>query len=296
MAKREFSPGEMIFEVDEKITNAYRLISGKLGLEWKWTSWNSITFEEGSIFGLVESLLNKSTQCSVKAFEDSEVEIVEPEDFIFARNAQDSKDALYSLGKIYDCVITQRFTGIEMSPEEMMYQAFDTYVRNGNETLAIETYSRFMMEYPQSTYVDEMLKVIQNIFMDQDMNTNIPDDSTSAYELILSNIHSSNPQENLVVMKAYEKKFPDGEELDRILSLIINEYDKLGDEYQLNYYTRKLLFSFPDTDYAREALYYLIHLQRRKGTPEWYENVIRFLLTYNDPEQSAILKKYIHAE
>ncbi len=296
MEKLEFSPGDTVYEVDKKITEAYRLISGKLGLEWKWSSWNPLILEPDTVFGLFESLLNKSSLCTVKVLEESVIESYDPETFIFAENIKDSKESLRSLGKMYENVITQRFIGIEMKPEEIMYQAFDTYIRNGNEGLAIETYSRFMMEYPQSNYVDEMLKVIQNVFMDQDTNTNLPDDATSAFELILSNIHSSNPQENLVLMKAFEKKFPEALELVQVYSLIIDEYDKLGDEYQLNHYTRKLIFFFPDTDYARNALYYLIHLQRRKGNPEWYENVIRFLITYHDDEQTAMLKKYIHIE
>jgi hypothetical protein len=37
MEKLEFSPGDTVYEVDKKITEAYRLISGKLGLEWKWS-------------------------------------------------------------------------------------------------------------------------------------------------------------------------------------------------------------------------------------------------------------------
>ncbi|HPR95739.1 MAG TPA: hypothetical protein PK466_05365 [Thermotogota bacterium] len=292
----EFSPGDTIYAVDEKITDSYRVISGKLSLEWKWTSWTPIVLAEKSVFGLMESLLNKPSLCSVKALEASIVEKCEPETYIFAETAEKSHEALLTLGSIYENVINERFIGLEMAPEEMMYQAFDTYIRNGNEGLAIETYSRFMMEYPQSSYVDEMLKVIQSVFMDQDINTNLPDDAASAYELILSGIHLANPQENLVLMKAFEKKFPEAEELVQVYSLIIDEYDKLGDEYQLNHYTRKLIFYFPESDHAKDALYYLIHLQRRKGDPEWYENVIRFLITYDDPEQAAMLKKYIHIE
>ena len=296
MGKKTFSPGETVFEEGELITKACRVHKGKLGLEWKWPAWQPVYVYPSMIVGHVESLMELEALFSLIVYEEAEVEFLEADDIMFTNDTNLANEALNSLGTLLENVIIQRFIGINLSPEETMYQAFDTFVKRGDKNMAIDTYSRFLQQYPSSEYVDEMLKVIQGIFMDQNVEADLPDDEKTAYEYLISRIHSVDPQENLVFLKAFEKKFPESEYLVDVMSMQINEYDKLGDEYQLNFFIRKILYNYPRTPQAKEALYYLIHLQRRLGDPEWYENVIRFFLTYDDEEKESMLKKYIERE
>ncbi len=296
MTNKTFGPGDIVIESDQIPQGVYRVVSGHLELSWTWPSWTPIAIAPGSFLAIVEAVLNIKTLYRVKALEESEIQIMESENVIFPNSEDVSRQALCSLGALYERILFQRFIGVEMEDPELMYQAFDSFVKVGNETLAIEAYSRFIMEYPNSEFIDQMLKLIQALFSDSADDATIPEDDQTAFDYILTKINSSNPNENLLLLKTFEKKFPDSGLLDRILSMIIDEYDKLGDEYQLNHYTRKLVFKSVHSNFAKDALYYLIHLQRRNGKPEWYENVLRFLLVYDDKEQVSMLKKYISPE
>ena len=296
MTNKECAPGETIIEVDQTIKYVHRLVKGKLELKWKWPSWKPVLLTPDFYFGLAETVTKEPTFFSVQAVKESEIELIEADSLLFTNSQEVSKSLLESLGTLYEKVLFQRLVGVEMSSAEIMYQAFDTFSKAGNEANAIEAYSRFMVQYPDSKYIDDMLKIIQDIFTDKSTDTPIPENPETAYEFILSNINPDEPNESIMLLKSYERKFPNSEKTKNVLSMIINEYDKLGDEYQLNYYTRKLIFIAPDSDFAKDALFYLIHLQRRTGHPEWYENVIRFLLKYKDEEQSTMLKKYINLE
>ncbi|MFP4461209.1 MAG: hypothetical protein ACLFQE_03330 [Thermotogota bacterium] len=296
MTIRKLDPGEQVIEVGQTIKYIHRLAKGKLKLNWKWPSWKPMLLTPDFYFGLIEQIGKEASIYSVQAVVESEVELIEPETLLFTTSKDVSHFILSSLGEFYEKVLFQRLIGVEMSSEEIMYQAFDTFSQVGNETNAIESYSRFMAQYSGSKFVDDMLRIIQVIFTDNTKDAQIPDNPKSAFEYIQENIKPDKPNENILLLKSYEKKFPDSANISHVLSMIINEYDKLGDEYQLNFYTRKVIFNDPDSEAAKNALYYLIHLQRKNGRPEWYENVIRFLLKFDDEEQCTQLKKYIHIE
>ena len=296
MTKKTCDPGELVIQADQPVQYVYRLVKGKLELKWKWSSWKPMILTPDFYIGLAEHISKEESIYSVQAVVESEIELIEPETLLFTSSKEVSKSILASLGKIYERVLFQRLIGVEMSSSEMMYQAFDTFSKAGNEVNAIESYSRFMVQYPDSKYIDDMLKIIQDIFTDKTKDAPIPENPDNAYEYIQENLKPEEPNENLLMLKSYEKKFPNSNKITDVLSMIINEYDKLGDEYQLNFYTRKLIYNNPDSETAKDALYYLIHLQRKNGQPEWYENVIRFLLKFDDKEQCTQLKKYIHLE
>ncbi|MDN5360178.1 MAG: hypothetical protein PWQ84_1241 [Thermotogaceae bacterium] len=296
MTTKNCAPGELLIEVGQPIEYVHKLVKGKLELKWKWTSWKPLLLTPDFYIGLVEHISKEGAIYSVQAVVESEIELIEPETLLFTSSKEVSQSILNSLGQIYEKVLFQRLIGVEMSAAEIMYQAFDTFSKSGNEANAIESYSRFMVQYPNSKYVDEMLKIIQEIFTDKTEDTPIPENPNTAFDFIQENLKPNEPNENILLLKSYEKKFPNSEKITSILSIMINEYDKLGDEYQLNFYTRKLIYYDPDSDAAKDALYYLIHLQRKNGHPEWYENVIRFLLKFDDEEQCAQLKKYINLE
>lgn len=294
MTTKNYSPGEVLIEVDQPIKYVHRLVKGKLELKWKWPSWKPMLLTPDFYFGFLGHVSKEGAFYSVQAVVESEIELIEPETLLFTSSKEISQSILTSLGEIYEKVLFQRLIGVEMSSAEIMYQAFDTFSKAGNETNAIEAYSRFMVQYQDTKFVDDMLKIIQDIFTDKTQETPIPENPITAYEFIQENLIPKEPNENILLLKSYEKKFPNSEKITSILSMIINEYDKLGDEYQLNFYARKLIYTDPHSDAAKDALYYLIHLQRNSGQPEWYENVIRFLLNFDDEEQSSLLKKYIH--
>lgn len=296
MLKKTFAPGETIIELDQPIQSVFKLVKGKLELTWKWPSWKPVLLIPEFYIGLAETVNKEGAIYSLQAVVESEVDIIEPEHLLFTDSKEVSMSVLTSLGSLYEKIVFQRLIGVEMSSEEILYQAFDTFSKVGNEAHSIASYSRFMDQYPESRYIDEMLQNIQDIFTDKTKATPLPENADAAFEFILENIKPEEPNETILLLKSFEKKFPDSPRLTDILSLMVNEYDKLGDEYQLNFYTHRLIYHDPDSDHAKDALYYLIHLQRRNGHPEWYENVIRFLLKYNDEEQCTQLQKYIRIE
>src|SRR6056297_1953627 len=259
MEKKTFAPGETLIELGQKIKYIHRLVKGKLELKWKWPSWKPMLLTPVFFFGFVEHISKEGAIFSVQAVAESEVELIEPETLLFTSSKEVSQSILDSLGEIYEKVLFQRLIGVEMSAAEVMYQAFDTFSKAGNETNAIESYSRFMSQYPDSKYVDDMLKIIQDIFTDKTNEAPMPENPETAYEYIQENINPDEPNENILLLKSYEKKFPNSDKMAKILSMIVNEYDKLGDEYQLNYYTRKLIYNNPDSEASKDALYYLIH-------------------------------------
>src|SRR6056297_297478 len=234
MTTKNCAPGEMLIEVDQPIETVFRLVKGKLELKWKWSSWKPMLLTPDFYFGFVEQISKQAAFFSIQAVVDSQVELIEPETLLFTTSKETSHDILTSLGAIYGKVLFQRLIGWEMGSAESMYQAFDTFSKAGNEANAIEAYSRFMVQYPDSKYIDDMLKLIQDIFTDKTKETDIPDHSDAAFDYIQENLKQDEHNENILLLKSYEKKFPHSEKLTSILTLLINEYDKLGDEYQLN--------------------------------------------------------------
>src|SRR6056297_2411674 len=220
MTTKNYSPGEFLIEVDQPIKYVHKLVKGKLELKWKWTSWKPLLLTPDFYFGLLEHISKEGAIYSVQAVVESEVELIEPETLLFTSSKEISQSVLTSLGEIYEKVLFQRLIGVEMSPAEIMYQAFDTFSKAGNEVNAIEAYSRFMGQYQDTKFVDDMLKIIQDIFTDKNQDTHIPDNPIAAYEFIQENLTPKEPNENILLLKSYEKKFPNSEKLASILTMI----------------------------------------------------------------------------
>ena len=220
MIKKEYSPGETVVEVDQKIEYVHKLVKGKLELKWKWSSWKPVLLTPDFYFGLVENVVKEKSIYSVQAVVESEIELIESESVLFTSSDEVSKTILTSLGSLYEKVLFQRLIGVEMSSAEIMYQAFDTFSKMGNEANAIEAYSRFMMQYPDSKFIDDMLKIIQDIFTDKTKEAPLPENPESAYDFIQENIKPNEPNENIILLKTYERKFPHSEIVTNILPMI----------------------------------------------------------------------------
>jgi hypothetical protein len=154
MTTKNCAPGELLIEVGQPIEYVHKLVKGKLELKWKWTSWKPLLLTPDFYIGLVEHISKEGAIYSVQAVVESEIELIEPETLLFTSSKEVSQSILNSLGQIYEKVLFQRLIGVEMSAAEIMYQAFDTFSKSGNEANAIESYSRFMVQYPDSKYID----------------------------------------------------------------------------------------------------------------------------------------------
>jgi hypothetical protein len=222
-----------------------------------------------------------------------EVSYVEKDEILSGEDHELSISILKTLSSLNSEVLNQKFILIDIEPQEAMFNAFDAFVEYGEKSRAIEAYSRFANSYPESRYIDSMLKVLQGIFIDQNVDSKLPEIESEAYLSLLERIHSTDPQENILILKSFEKKFPDSIHNLDILQMIVNEYEKLSDEYQQNHYLRKILYYFPHSNDASKALFLLINLQRKEGDPEWYENSLRFFIMFPEDSRISTLKKYM---
>src|SRR6056297_665240 len=100
MIKKEYSPGETVVEVDQKIEYVHKLVKGKLELKWKWSSWKPVLLTPDFYFGLVENVVKEKSIYSVQAVVESEIELIESESVLFTSSDEVSKTILTSLGSL----------------------------------------------------------------------------------------------------------------------------------------------------------------------------------------------------
>jgi len=293
MESNAFFSNEKIISKGQKIENCFYIKSGSVTLNWKWDTWEPLVMESGHFIGLIEMFNDLESPFEAIVKIDSEIITYNREEINNLKDFELRFKLLKSITVLNSEIIQQKYMSLRSTPEEMMHMAFETFVHDGDKQRAIDTYAKFISFYPNSPYVDNMLQVIQSIYLDQNVDTNIPENEEDAFEHILTRINSSDPQENIIHLKDFERKFPKSEHMLEVLHNIISEYEKLEDEYQLNYYIKKLLFHYPETDEAMKAMFCLISHQRRTGEPEWYENAIRFYLMFPDSKYIDILDKYM---
>lgn len=293
MDSTAYFENEKIVSRGDKVDKCLLIKSGRVLLEWKWETWEPVTLDGGSFICIAEVFFDLPCPYDLTVKSDADIASYSKEEIADLKDGDLKFSMLKSISSMYAEVIQQKFISLRQNPEELMHTAFDTFVHQGDKQRAIDTYTKFISCYPNSPYVDKMLQIIQNIYLDQIVDTNLPLDESEAYENILTRINSSDPQENIILLKDFERKFPESDKIMKILSYIISEYEKLEDEYQLNYYIKKLLFLYPDSMESMDAMFSLITLQRRNGDPEWYENTFRFFLMFPKSRHEDILNKFI---
>jgi len=291
-----YKQGDQVVRVDADIERSFTIIEGIAEIKWKREGWRDFSIGRGFYAGVVESFLNESSSFTMTAKTDLSVSFFERDAILSCEDEEVSLSVLKSLSLLNSEVLNQKYLMIDINPEEAMFSAFESFVEYGEKSKAIETYTRFVSAYPESKNIDSMLKVLQNIIIDQNVDSKLPEKESEAYLNLLERINSTDPQENILILKSFEKKFPGSIHSLDVLQSIEKEYEKLSDEYQQNHYLRKILYYFPRSQSASKALFSLIILQRKEGEPEWYENALRFFIMYPEDEKTGILKKYLGVE
>jgi tetratricopeptide (TPR) repeat protein len=288
-----FTAGSTIFGANTSVSEAFCVINGRVQVFWKWETWDSFFYGKGSYFGLLECLFDTKTQYSVQAVEDSFLLPLSKADIQSPETPEEKRGILHSLALMLEQVIQQKHVGLPLTEQEKMYMAFEAFIKKGDKQRAIDCYTKFITSFPNSTYVDRMLNYIQDISLGKDITVEIPESEEEAFFVVMEQATHEDPQQNLILLKNYEEKYPQSPNYEKILNRIIIEYEKLGDEYQLNYYLRKYIYTFPQSETTARNLLSLISLQRRSGEPSWYENAIRFLFYFPDSEFIAVVKKFL---
>lgn len=285
--------GENLFKTDTKIEKAYQIVSGRVRVSWKWGTWDRFFLDPGSFIGVMESLEPAKSVYEVQAVEETMVETFTKEQILNASSLAMKSDVIRSLLLLTEQIVQQKYIGLPLSDQEKMYSVFETFIRKADKSRAISCYSRFISVFPSSPFIDKMLHYIQNISLGNDITAEIANNEEEAFSIVQTQSQEMDPQQNLILLKKFEEKFPHSVYNEVILDSILSEYEKLGDEYQLNFYLRKFLFSFPSSTTTPKKLLLLVSIQRRNGEPAWYENALRFLIHFPDSEFVLIIKKYL---
>jgi len=285
--------GTITLNIDEKVEEAYQILSGRVQIDWKWNTWESFFLKSMDVFGIIESEKRDKSIIRAQTTEDT---LLRPLSADQLENPDDpglASGVLHSLAVFLGQVIQENYFGMALSESEKMYQAFATFVKKADKQRAIDCYTRFVSVFPTSPFIDQMLNCIQDISMGKDLPVEIPENEEDAFQSILTQANDADPQQNLSLLKKFEEKYPISRYSEPIMERIIGEYEKLGDEYQLNHYLRKFIFSYPKSRSAPQKLLLLISVQRKSGEPSWYENALRFLLYFPDSEYIGTVRKFV---
>jgi len=285
--------GTVALNIDEKVEDAYQILSGRVQIDWKWSTWESFSLKKPDVFGLIECEEQEKSFIRAQSTEDTFLRPLSADQLQNPDAPELSVSILHSLAVLYGQVIQENYFGLALSESEKMYQAFETYVKKADKQRAIDCYARFVTAFPTSPFVDQMLNYIQDISLGKDLVVEIPENDEDAFLSVLTQANDADPQQNLTLLKKFEEKYPNSIYYERIMDMIIVEYEKLGDEYQLNHYLRKYIFTYPNSQTAPHKLLSLISVQRKSGEPSWYENALRFLLYYPDSELIGTVRKFV---
>lgn len=291
MQMKEYREDEIIIMDGDHLKYAYEIKEGKVRLQWKWELWEELEIEKPMMIGLWDLVCD--SPALYVAMASSKVKIaMHSRDEVMRDSAQHREKVWRSLIFFYTTIVQQKFLGIDMSPEELMNQAFEFFAFLGDKAKALDIYNLMVNHYPESAHIDSMLGVILDLTSGQS-EVEMAENETTAFEELISRSISSDPLQNLVVLKNFELKFPNSPNLGEVRARCVEEYDRLNDYYQANQYLRKLLFFHSEEETGQQALFSLIGRQRSEGDPEWFENAIRLILTYPESPYAPMVKRFI---
>jgi len=292
-SERRCPAGTVALGVDETVETAYQIVGGRVQIEWKWDTWENFYLQSPFVFGALECIERAKSTIRVQANEDTVLRPLSAEELSNPEDPELAASVLQSLTLFLKQIVQEKYFGLALSESEKMYRAFETYVKKADKQRAIDCYSRFVTGFPTSPFIDRMLHYIQDISLGKDLVVEIPENDEDAFLSILTQATDADPLQNLSLLKKFEERFPNSAYYERIIDMIIGEYDKLGDEYQLNHYLRKFIYTYPSSPTADQKLLMLISVQRKSGEPSWYENGLRFLLFYPESELIGTVRKFM---
>jgi len=278
--EKEFKKGQMICSYDD-IMHPFKITEGRVSLTFQSSSLPPLQFEKGAVLGIAQHWTDRLKPVLVVAEEDTELLQFSPEELEEVVSPLSPFLLAENLAQLLAKLCSAKSGGLPTASEKGMYLAFSSYARQGDKTHAVDCYGRFLNAYLESEFIDSMLEVIQKFTFGETSETSLDwETGENAFEMLEKRLGSSDPQQNILILRNFEESHPDSPRLDEVYQKIVEEYDKLGDEYQLNHYLRKLLYRFPTSRLSEEALFQLVLLERRNGEPAWYEDALRFLYIF----------------
>jgi len=288
---KEFRADEVIVMDGDHLRYVYEIKEGTIKLQWKWDSWKEETLEKPMMIGIWNLINDTAVSFIVIGETKGKVAMVNRDD-LFSDVIQIREKVWKSLAFFYQMIINQKFLGIVMSPEESLYSAFEAFVFWGEKNKALDIYNQAIDFFEDSKKIDSMLGVIMDLTSGK-LEIEMSESEAVAYDDLLSRSTSSDPLQNLVVLKTFEEKFPSSKNLGEVRARCVEEYDRLNDHYQANRYLRKLIYFHSQEEAGQQALFSMIGRQKSEGDPEWLENAIRFVLTYPDSPFLSMVRHFL---